>query len=73
MRRMKQLWDEKYPIYNHLSEKHLREQASFIHSKTRRIDPPVGQQEISSEETPDVNELNNNINNSINNTHTAVP
>ena len=42
MRRLKSLWDEKYPTYNHLSEKHLREQASFIHSKTTRIDPPVG-------------------------------
>ena len=37
MRRMKQLWDEKYPIYNHLSEKHLREQASFIHSAWDRV------------------------------------
>ena len=61
MRRLKQLWEEKYAVYNHLSEKHLRGQASFIHSKdeknrsrgqasfihskTRRIDPPVGQQE----------------------------
>ena len=62
MRRMKHLWGEEYPVYNHLSEKHLGEQASFIHSKTRRIDPPVGQQEISSEDTPDVNELNNNLN-----------
>ena len=64
MRRLKSLWDEKYPTYNHLSEKHLREQASFIHSKTTRIDPPVGQ-EISSEETPHANEMNNNLNNSI--------
>ena len=64
MRRLKSLWDEKYPTYNHLSEKHLREQASFIHSKTTRIDPPVGQ-EISSEETPHANEMKNNLNNSI--------
>ena len=40
------------------------EQASFIQSKTTRIDPPVGQ-EISSEETPHANEMNNNLNKSI--------
>ena len=62
MRRLKSLWDEKYSTYNYLSEKHLLEQASFIHSKTTRI---VGQ-EISSEETPHANEMNNNLNNSIN-------
>ena len=64
MKRLKSLCDENYPTYNHPSEKHLREQASFIHSKTTRIDPPVGQ-EISSEETPHANEMNNNLNNSI--------
>ena len=33
MKRMKDLWDKKYPLHNHLSAKHLRQQAVFVEKK----------------------------------------
>ena len=35
MRRLKILWDEKYPMFSHLSEKQLRERAVLVEKKYR--------------------------------------
>ena len=36
MKRLKQLWNAKYPAFDHLIEKNLREHAAFVRIKSRR-------------------------------------
>ena len=61
MKRLKTLWDSKYPTYSHLSEKHLREHACFIHSKQNTINQLVKQHDTSTEENPHTDEIIDNI------------
>jgi len=35
MKRLKKLWDKKYPTFSHLTENHLRQKATFVEKKQR--------------------------------------